>query len=113
MMTSLSSVSGYLQVLSVEPLNFLPSDIRSLFCSKQSENETHIGRMPALWPNLEDILNLESSVYLPQDVSNIILKLIFIRKNTLSNSAVRAQGDYVEWEIGKSGDIPRNILSGM
>ena len=90
----LSSVAGYLQVLSVEPLNFLKDFCHQMLDLRSAAN------------NLKMKLSLSSTF-------NIILKLIFLRKNTFSSEAVRAQGDYVEWEIGKSGDIPRNILSGM
>ena len=54
--------------------------------------------MPALWPNLIDILNVENSKYLPVDVASIIIKLIEIRRNTFLNAAVRSEDDYVDWE---------------
>lgn len=54
--------------------------------------------MPALWPNLVAIMNLEKSNYLPADVANIVLKLISIRRNTFLNSAVRSNEDYILWE---------------
>ena len=54
--------------------------------------------MPALWPNLVDILNLEYTVYLPEDVSRIILKLIEIRKSTFRNEATMSTEDYIDWE---------------
>ena len=54
--------------------------------------------MPALWPNLVDIFNMEHTVYLPEDVSRIILKLIEIRKSTFRNAATRSTEDYIDWE---------------
>ena len=45
--------------------------------------------LPALWPNIVDILKLERTSYLPPDVSIIILKLLKIRKDTFMNAAVR------------------------
>ena len=54
--------------------------------------------MPALWPNLIDILNLENANYLPGDVSSIILKMIQIRRTTFLHSATRSSDDYIEWE---------------
>lgn len=97
-----SSVAGYMQVLSVQPLDFLAEfcqetlDIRSAGNSDKLKQVTE--ELPALWPNLIDILNLEKTSYLPEDVSNIILKLIDIRKNTFLTAAVRSSDDYVDWE---------------
>jgi hypothetical protein len=54
--------------------------------------------MPALWPNLLEILNLENSKYLPLDVSSIIVKLVEIRRSTFLNAAVRTEEDYIVWE---------------
>ena len=54
--------------------------------------------LPALWPNLIDILHLEKTNFLPDDVVAIILKLIWIRRSTFLTAAVRAPDDYVEWE---------------
>ena len=73
-----------MQVLSAEPLDSLAAfclqqlDIRA---AENAEIQKKVKEeMPALWPNLVDILNLEHTVYLPEDVSRIILKLIEIRK---------------------------------
>ena len=54
--------------------------------------------LPALWPNILEIVNLEKSEYLPQDMSRIILKMIQIRRNTFRNSAERLDEDYIHWE---------------
>ena len=55
--------------------------------------------MPALWPNLVDILNLENSKYLPDEVTSIMLKLIEIRrKKTFLNAASHTADEYIDWE---------------
>ena len=98
----ISSVAGYLQVLSAEPLDSLTEFCLQQLDIRAAEN-TEIQKkvkeeMPALWPNLVDILNLEHTVYLPEDVSRIILKLIEIRKSTFINAATRSTEDYIDWE---------------
>ena len=97
-----TSVAGYLQVLSNEPLNNLAEfclqslDIRA---AENSEIQKEIGgEMPALWPNLVEILNLEHLDFLPGDLSSIILKLIEIRKNTFIHAAHRSPTDYIQWD---------------
>ena len=91
-----------MQVLSAEPLDSLAEfclqqlDIRA---AENAEIQKKVKEeMPALWPNLVDILNLEHTVYLPEDVSRIILKLIEIRKSTFRNAATRSTEDYIDWE---------------
>ena len=98
----LSSVAGFLQVLSSEPLDYLQQfclqslDVRS---AGHSDKQKQLAQeMPALWPNLVDILNLEGTNYLPEAVSDIILKLVEIRKKTFQNAAVRNTEDYIYWE---------------
>ena len=71
-------------------------DLRS---AENSEKQRQVAaELPALWPNIISILNLEKSDYLPGDVSVIISKLIFIRRNTFLTAAVRSDDDYVKWE---------------
>ena len=98
----ISSVPGYLQILTPESLDYLEDfcyqnlNIRS---TQNLEKQEIVDReMPALWPNLVAIMNLEKSNYLPADVANIVLKLISIRRNTFVNSAVRSNEDYILWE---------------
>ena len=97
-----SSVAGFLQVLSMQTLDLLSDfchrrlDIRSAVNSLKQKQVAE--ELPALWSNLINILNLENSDYLPEDISGIILKLIDIRKNTFLTAAERSEDDYVEWE---------------
>ena len=41
--------------------------------------------LPALWPDLDDICQLEDIEYLPNSISNALLKLIEIRNLTFSS----------------------------
>ena len=54
-------------------------------------------QLPAFWPILTDILDLEGKKYLPIDVSRIVLKLLEIRTNTFLNAAERQNCDYKYW----------------
>ena len=51
-----------------------------------------------LWPQLEDICNLENSNFLPRDIAKIVLILLAIRKNTFKNSPQRFAEDYIRYE---------------
>ena len=71
-----TSVAGYMQVLSDVP------QYLELFCQKQldlrsTEHKQKLNlvmhEVPAVWPNLLDILILEKSHYLPQDLVVIVL----------------------------------------
>ena len=98
----ISSVAGYLQILTPESLEYLED-----FCNQNLElrsarnlqkQKCVAKEMPALWPNLVAILNLENVNFLPDDVANIVLKLISIRRDTFDNAAERTQEDYIAWE---------------
>jgi hypothetical protein len=97
-----SSAAGFLQVTGPEPLQILEEfcqerlDLRS--AGNGDKQKIVASELPALWPNMLDILNLEKKNYLPQDVSTIVLKLIQIRKNTFLNAAARCSSDYIDWE---------------
>ena len=87
-------------LVSCKPLEFLDEfcqkslDLRS---AENSEKQQQVAtELPALWPNLINILNLEKSDFLPGDVSAIISKLIWIRRNTFLTAAVRSDDDYFE-----------------
>ena len=96
-----SSVAGYMQVMSGQPLEFLKEFCHQRFDLRSGENGEQqkqvAAELPALWPNLIDILNLEKSNFLPDDVGAIVLKLIWIRRNTFIPAAVCASDDYVKW----------------
>ena len=78
-------MSGFLQVLSSEPLDSLEQ-----FCN-QSLDVRSVDNA-----GIQQKMAEES--YLPVDVASIIIKLIEIRKNTFLNAAVRTEDDYVDWE---------------
>ena len=60
--------------------------------------------LPALWPDLLDILNRQDSMYLPLEVSEIVKKLIKIRRNIFINSPDRYSADYFEYEWDEDGE---------
>ena len=97
-----TSVAGYLQVLSNQPLDYLAEFCHQRLDIRAAENseiqKQVVAEIPALWPNLVDILNLEHLDFLPGDLSSIVLKLIEIRKNTFINAAHRSPTDYIEWD---------------
>ena len=68
-----SSVAGFLQVQSAEPLQVLAAfchktlDIRSVATVERQKLVAE--ELPALWPNLLEILHLEKTDFLPDDVS--------------------------------------------
>ena len=96
-----TSVAGYLQVLSDKPLQHLSAfclkelDLRSIEHKEKLKLVMH--ELPALWPNLLEILNLQKSNFLPNDVAQVVLKLIDIRRATFVNAAERQDDDYIPW----------------
>ena len=53
--------------------------------------------VPAVWPNFLDILVLEKSHYLPQDLAVIVLKLVQIRRDTFRQAIERHDDEYIPW----------------
>ena len=70
-------------------------DIRS--SENRDKLQLIMHELPALWPNLLEILNLEKSKFLPRDVSEIVLGLIRIRRETFRNAAQRQDEEYDPW----------------
>ena len=74
-----TSVAGYLQVLSEDPLLYLSSFCRQELDLRSSVNKdmlVHVMQsLPALWPKLLEILNLEKR-FLPNDIPEIVLSLV-------------------------------------
>ena len=96
-----TSVAGLIQVTHALPLNYLESfrneelDVR---CVGEIEKLELLQReMPALWPILTRILDLEGTKYLPRDVSRVVLILLHIRTMTFRNAAARNDEDYKDW----------------
>ena len=89
-------------MLSNKPLDYLAKFCLQSLDIRAAENleiqKQILAEIPALWPNLVEILNLEHLDFLPGDLSSIILKLIEIRKNTFINAAYRSATDYIEWD---------------
>ena len=53
-----------------------------------------IEEIPNVWKNVIDILNLESSKWLPEAVSAILKKAIEMREEIFVNSPPRSEADY-------------------
>ena len=103
-----SSVAGLLQVTSNLPLTYLDSfcrgelDVRSV---EESDKLIFLQKqLPAFWPLLTDILDLEGTKYLPASIAAIVLKLILIRKNTFINATARNNDDYIDWPSPQEED---------
>lgn len=96
-----TSVAGYMQVTHDEPLLHLRAFCEQNLNLRSSANKEKLQLMakelPAFWPNLMEIMELENSQYLPQEVSQIVLKLLEIRRNTFQNSAQRNDDEYIAW----------------
>ena len=91
-----------MQVTHADPLVYLQS-----FCDQQLNLRSAANKdklilmareLPALWPNLVDLMELEHLEFLPQDVATILTKLIDIRNSTFRNAAERNDDDYISWE---------------
>ena len=72
-----------LQVLSPEPLEYLEE-----YCKEVLEVRSHASQhqliilessLPAIWPDIEEICNIENTIFLPKPVSTIVLRLLKIR----------------------------------
>ena len=87
--------------MSPEPLDYLEEfckevlDVRSL----ASQHQLNILQtsLPAIWPDLDEMCILENSVFLPREVSRIVLRLLKIRKDTFLKATPRTNTDYVAW----------------
>ena len=96
-----TSVASYMQVTRDEPLELLQSfcnrtiSLRST--SHQNDLQLMAKELPALWPNLVDILELETTEFLQNEISSIVLKMISMRRTTFENAAERHNEDYIVW----------------
>ena len=81
-----TSVRGLFQVLSPEPLNYLElyckEELNLRIHSSQKQLQCVVSSLPAIWPALDAMCTLENSVYLPKQVSTILLRLLNIRYKT-------------------------------
>ena len=105
-----TSVSGFLQPTCPESL-----DILDRFCKRQvnirsfdlqEDLKLVMSEFPALWPSLEDILNLEDKLWLPHAVAEVIKKLIRIRKKIFLDAKDRFNDDYVPYNWNENGEHP-------
>ena len=96
-----SSCRSLLQTTCDDPLE----DLR-LFCAENLNLRSldNVGKLsnlkkklPALWPILEGICEVESSYYLPGCVSKIVLVLLRIRHETFEKAVRRSNRDVHQW----------------
>ena len=97
-----TSVRGLIQVTSSEPLLYLKQycqgDINIKSFDQRSKLQVVMKQLPALWPILENICNLERSSALPNEVSAIVLKLLEIREQTFTDASPREANMYYAYE---------------
>ena len=78
-----TSVRGLLQVLTPEPLiyleQFCKEELNLYDHSSQRQLQCIVANLPAIWPAINSICNLENSEFLPKEVSAILLKLLTMR----------------------------------
>ena len=86
----------------IEPLEYLKMYCEGTINIKTIEHRDKllvvIQQLPVLWPILEDICNYEKCSVLPQEVCDIVLKLLEIRHNTFRNAANRDENNYYDYE---------------
>ena len=98
-------VAGIFQVTQRKTLKLLRQ-----FCLKEvnfrdgmhhQELKILMSDLPAIFPIIIRICNLEDSDFLPTDINRIILSLLRIRISTFTKSEVRYQEDYIPYEGGE------------
>ena len=109
-----SSVGGYLQPRSMESLTILRN-----FCSQsinlrtpeQANNLSKVQKeLPAIWSTLLNILNLEKLNFLPDDVSNIVQKLITMKTEIISKAPERFSENYIYLDWEEEMAVPETAL---
>lgn len=95
-------VAGLLQVTSVEPLKIL-NDVAEMridiFDARNAEKLNILRKsLPTVWPQLSAIQKHEKSEFLPQEVRKIVIKLIYVRRQTFIKAPKRRDGDYFEYQ---------------
>ena len=67
------------------------------------------GEIPAIWPILVTLKDSTEGMYLPTDVSSLVLILLKIRKDTFSKSPIRYEDDYIPW-FDPADELPSTQL---
>ena len=101
-----SPVTGLFQVTSEEPVSHLRRFCEGTFHIRSVDNIQILklvqNQLPVMWAYLVKICEHEKSRFLPEDISQIVLKLIEIRKSTYDNAPQRYQEDYIKWDLDRS-----------
>ena len=53
--------------------------------------------MPALWSHVSDVLKLEQTRFLPNDIASVVLRLLEMRNEIFHNASQRVSADYIPW----------------
>ena len=65
-----------------------------------------MSELPALWPDLEEILNVEDTLYLPVEVSAVIRKVINMQNEIYENAPDRHEHEYEGYPWDDIGEHP-------
>ena len=90
-----------LQVLSDEPLEILFQFCERNLNLRAPGQENHVLKLkkdlPVVWHHISQILQIERSTFLPNDLRQIFTRLIQLRRNIFRQSAQRFDRDYKRW----------------
>ena len=96
------AVAGYIQVNSSKAINLLRS-----FCKKRKNLRSGLYReelqevrsqLPVIWKQISAICIFEGTDYLPDTTSNLVLRLLEIRKMSFESSATRYAEQYYDYD---------------
>lgn len=104
-LSKVTSITGYIQITNGKVLHLLQDFINGtidIFSGNQKKNLDHIRKeVPALWKSIYQIMLLEKSRHLNDDMKEILQKLIIQRTEIFENAAERSSSDYTAWEGGE------------
>ena len=104
-LSKVTSITGYIQITSSRVLDLLQDFINrtlDIFSANQKNNLDIIRKeVPALWKSIYEIMLLEKSRHLDDDMKEIMQKLIDMRIEIFEKAAERLSSDYTEWDGGE------------
>ena len=96
-----SSARSLLQVTDLKNLDDLAEYCREELDLRILENKEKLNSLikalPALWPIIDSICELEETKFPPRDVSKVILSMLKIRSTMFANATKRSNADYYQW----------------
>ena len=97
-----SPVAGLLQVTSIKPLKLLNDVATKQVDILSVENLEKLNilqkSLPTFWPHLMNIMRRENSDYLPDSVCKIVIKLIYVRRQTFAKATPHYENDYYKFD---------------